>query len=65
MTATPPPVDPSSGNTSFAQRRAARLAREAEHGVAPRRQLALHAGENAHNNVAIIDATNDHGSTQP
>ena len=63
MTATPPPVDPSAANTSFAQRRAARLAREAEHGPAPRRQTALRAGEIADNAVVIIDGTNDHGST--
>lgn len=54
MTATLP-VDPSAANTSFAQRRAARLARESEHGPAPRRQTALRAGEDADNNVEIID----------
>ena len=65
MTATPPPADPSAARTSFAQRRAARLAREAEHGIAQQRRLALRAGEDADNDVTIIDATNDHGSTQP
>ena len=55
MTATPLPVDPSSGNTTMAQRRAVRLAREAEHGPAQRRQTALRAGEDADNAVGIID----------
>jgi hypothetical protein len=52
---TPLPADPSSGNTSFAERRAARLVREAEHGPAPRRRTALRAGEDADNAVVIID----------
>lgn len=60
---TAPPVDPSARNTSFAQRRAARLAREAEHGPARRRQTALRAGEDADNAVVIIDGHIDHGST--
>ena len=58
------PADPSQGNSTMAPRRAARLTREAEHGVQQRRQLALEAGEDADNHVAIIDGINDHGSTQ-
>ena len=64
MAMTAPPTDPSSGNTTMAQRRAARLAREAEHGPAPRCQTALRAGEIAHNAVVIIDGHIDHGSTE-
>ena len=59
------PADPSQGNSTMAQRRAARLAREAAHGLPQRRRLALAAGENADNDVTFIDATTDHGSTQP
>ena len=58
------PTDPSQGNSTMAERRAARLAREAEHGLPQRRQLALAAGEDADNDVVITDGINDHGSTQ-
>ena len=51
--AAPGPADPSRGNTSFAQRRAARLAREAKHGVAPRPRKLLRAGNQAENDITI------------
>ena len=63
MTGPPPPADPSVRSTSFAQRRAARLAREAARGPAPRRQTALRAGEDADNAVVIIDGPTIDGST--
>ena len=59
MTTTSAPADPSSANTSFAERRAARLAREAEHGIPQRRRLALRAGADAENDVHFIEQTGD------
>ena len=57
MTATSPPADSSQGsNTSFAQRRAARLAREGQAVPPKRRRTTLRAGVDADNNVTFIDS---------
>lgn len=54
--AAPGPADPSRGNTSFAQRRAARLAREGQAVPLKRRRTALRAGVDAENDVTFIDS---------
>lgn len=48
----------------MAQRRAERLAREAEHGKPPRRRLALEAGDDADNDFTLI-ITNDDKNGSP
>ena len=63
MTPTPRPPNPSKGNSTFAERRAARLEREAEHGVPQRRQTALHAGPDAEAVFTIIDHSATDGSS--
>ncbi len=62
--ASPRPGDPMPGNSTMAQRRAERLAREAEHGTPPRRRLALEAGDDADNDFTLI-ITNDDDNGSP
>ena len=57
------PAAPSQGNTSFAQRRAARLDREAEQGPAPRRRTALRAGPDTESDFTM-DYITDDGTSQ-
>ena len=53
------PHDPSQGNSSFAERRTARMAREAAHGVPERHRTALRAGDRAENDFTMSYLTDD------